>query len=190
MSFRANALLAVVAVVFLVVRWLRRCPHDDVALVPGPKSDSLLAGACGSYNRALVFTVTLMNAGNMHTLSAAPSDAAAMAWARTYGGIVRLHGVLGVRRYVLVVSDPAALARIFLATGATGGRWDLSARNLASFRKLFGPGVAAVEGADHVRQRRVISQALTPVEVRGMIGPVQGVSRNVSRHGPCAPRTC
>ncbi|KAF8532178.1 cytochrome P450 [Gautieria morchelliformis] len=153
----SNILLTVVAVIFLVVRWLRSSPRDDVALVPGPKSDSLLAG-------------------NMYTLAAAPSDAAAMAWAKVYGGIVKLHGVLGVRRHVLLISDPAALGRIFRSTN---GRWDLSSRNLASFKSLFGPGVAAVEGADHIRQRRVISQALTPVQVREMIEPVQVVSRNM-----------
>lgn len=100
-----------------------------------------------------------------------------MAWSKIHGGVVRLHGVLGVRRHVLLISDPSALRRIF---GSTSGRWDLSSRNLASFRSLFGPGVAAVEGADHVRQRRVISQALIPSEVRGMIDPIQEASQNVS----------
>jgi hypothetical protein len=113
----------------------------------------------------------------MHTLAASSSDAAAMAWDQVYGGVVKLHGVLGVSRHILLISDPAALRRIF---GSSSGQWDLSSRNLASFRSLFGPGIAAVEGADHLRQRRVVAQALTPVQIRGMIGFVQAASRNVS----------
>ncbi|KAF7372786.1 Cytochrome P450 [Mycena sanguinolenta] len=154
-----EVLLSLSAIFFLVSCWYRHSNriHDDVALVPGPESDSLLAG-------------------NMHTLAASSSDAAAMAWEKVYGGVVKLHGVLGVSRHVLLVSDPAALCRIF---GSSNGQWDLSSRNLASFRSLFGPGIAAVEGADHFRQRRVVSQALTPVQIRGMIDSVQAASRNM-----------
>jgi cytochrome P450 len=111
----------------------------------------------------------------MHTLAAAPSDAAAVAWSKKYGGIVRLHGVLGVQRHVLLISDPAALRQLFSSSSS----FDMSSRNLSSFKALFGPGIAAVDGADHSRQRRVIAQALTPAEVRGMLEPVQAVSKNV-----------
>ncbi|GLB34391.1 hypothetical protein LshimejAT787_0112750 [Lyophyllum shimeji] len=148
-------LLVIPVAIFLIIRWRNNRNRDDVALVPGPKSDSFLAG-------------------NMATLAALPSDAAAIAWAKTYGGVTKLHGVLGVHRHVLLISDPAALRRIF---GSACGHWDLNAHDLASFRDKFGPGVAAVEGADHVRQKRVISQGLNPAEVRGMITPVQAASR-------------
>ncbi|KAJ7346262.1 cytochrome P450 [Mycena albidolilacea] len=152
-------LLSLSAIVFLAFFWRRVSNRirDDVALVPGPERDSLLTG-------------------NMHTLAASSSDAAAMAWDQVYGGVVKLHGVLGVSRHVLLISDPAALRRIF---GSSSGQWDLSSRNLASFRSLFGPGIAAVEGADHLRQRRVVAQALTPVQIRGMIDFVQAASRNM-----------
>ncbi|KAG6909895.1 hypothetical protein DXG01_014709 [Tephrocybe rancida] len=152
------SLAAAALTIVLALRW-RQASHrdDDVASVPGPESESFLAG-------------------NMQTLVAAPSDGAALGWSKLYGGVVKLHGVLGVRRHALLVSDPAALRRIF---GSSSGQWDLSSRDLASFREKFGPGVAAVEGADHVRQRRVISQALGPSEVRGMISSVQTVSRNM-----------
>ncbi|KAG5729856.1 hypothetical protein E4T56_gene13850 [Termitomyces sp. T112] len=131
--------------------------HDDVALVPGPDSDSFLTG-------------------NMQTLAAASSDTAALTWSKVYGGVVKLHGVVGVRRHTLLVSDPAALRRIF---GSSAGQWDLRPRDLASFREKFGPGVAGVEGADHVRQRRVISQAFGPAEIRKMTASVQSVSNNM-----------
>ncbi|KAG6844549.1 hypothetical protein H0H87_006033 [Tephrocybe sp. NHM501043] len=142
----------------LVLRWRQTSyRNDDVALVPGPESESFLTG-------------------NMQTLVAAPSDTAALSWSKLYGGVVKLHGVLGVRRHALLISDPAALRRIF---GSSHGQWDLSSRDLASFREKFGPGIAAVEGADHVRQRRIVSQALGPSEVRGMISSVQAVSRQM-----------
>ncbi|KAI0031071.1 cytochrome P450 [Vararia minispora EC-137] len=130
--------------------------RDDVAFVPGPENDSFLTG-------------------NMYTLAASPSDRIAMTWSKQYGGVVRLHGVLGVKQHVLLISDPAALRRLFSSSSS----FDLSSRNLASFKSLFGPGIAAVEGADHQRQRRVIAQALTPIEVRGMLDPVQAVSKNL-----------
>ncbi|KAG6824891.1 hypothetical protein H0H93_001407, partial [Arthromyces matolae] len=130
---------------------------DDVASLPGPDSESFLTG-------------------NMQTLASAPSDAAALEWSKTYGGVVKLHGVLGVRRHALLISDPTALRRLF---GSAAGGWDLSSRDLASFREKFGPGVAAVEGPDHIRQRRVIMQALGPAEVRQMISSVQAVSKNM-----------
>jgi len=44
-----NLVLAVVlTLAFLVARWLRRIPNDDVAIIPGPESDSLLTGEHGS----------------------------------------------------------------------------------------------------------------------------------------------
>lgn len=119
----------------------------------------------------------------MNTLANSASDEIARVWSKTYGGIVKLHGVLGVRRHVLLISDPAALRRIF---GSSAGQWDLSSRNLDSFKSLFGPGIAAVGGADHARQRRVVAQALTPAEVRAMIEPVRMASRN-ARHPLCYP---
>ncbi|KAJ7247441.1 cytochrome P450 [Mycena haematopus] len=154
-----EVLLSLSAICVLITCWhrLSNRSRDDVALVPGPESDSFLAG-------------------NMHTLAASSSDAAAMAWEKVYGGVVKLHGVLGVSRHVLLVSDPTALRRIF---GSSSGQWDLSSRNLASFRSLFGPGIAAVEGTDHLRQRRVVAQALTPVQIRGMIDSVQAASRSM-----------
>ncbi|KAG6844548.1 hypothetical protein H0H87_006032 [Tephrocybe sp. NHM501043] len=112
----------------------------------------------------------------MQTLVAAPSDMAALGWSKLYGGVVKLHGVLGVHRHTLLISDPAALRRIL---GSSHGQWDLSSRDLASFGKMFGPGIVAVEGADHVRQRRIISQALGPAEVREMISSVQTVSHQM-----------
>ncbi|KAJ6449850.1 cytochrome P450, partial [Mycena sanguinolenta] len=115
-------------------------------------------------------------AGNMHTLTASSSDAAAMAWEKVYGGVVKLHGVFGVSRHVLLVSDPAALRCIF---GSSSGQWDTSSGTLTSFRSMFGPGIAAVPGADHFRQRRVVSQALAPVQIGGMIDSVQAASRNM-----------
>ncbi|KAF8066772.1 cytochrome P450 [Lyophyllum atratum] len=165
-----EVLLVIPVAVFLAIRWNNNRSRDDVALVPGPKSDSFLSG-------------------NMQTLAAASSDAAALAWTNIYGGVTKLHGVLGVQRHVLLVSDPAALRRIF---GSASGQWDRTARDLASFKDKFGPGIAAVEGADHVRQRRIISQALNPAEVRGMISPVQAAStttRNALRRVCTSPKT-
>ncbi|KAG6829533.1 hypothetical protein H0H92_004270 [Tricholoma furcatifolium] len=152
------SLAAAALTVALILRWRQNSYRDDdVVFVPGPDSESFLTG-------------------NMQTLAAAPSDGAALSWSKVYGGVVKLHGVLGVRRHALLISDPAALRRIF---GSSTGQWDLSSRDLASFREKFGPGVAAVEGADHVRQRRIISQALGPAEVRQMISSVQTVSKNM-----------
>ncbi|KAJ7639233.1 cytochrome P450 [Roridomyces roridus] len=155
-------LLSLTATVSAIVIWNRLSQQkvqDDVPFLPGPTSDSFFTG-------------------NMHTLAAAPSDAAAISYTKTYGGIVKLNGILGVSKHVLLISDPAALRRLF---GASTGQWDLSSRNLASFKSLFGPGVSAVEGADHIRQRRVIAQALTPVQTRGMIDSVQDASQSMRR---------
>jgi hypothetical protein len=69
-------------------------------------SDSLLAGACSSFHHRVCIHHHINVTGNKYTL-AAPSDAAAMAWAtHTYRGF-------GAHRHVLLVSDPAALGRKF-----------------------------------------------------------------------------
>ena len=170
-------LLVFALVFYLVVCWRKTGKRDHAPLLPGPESDSFLTGEANPPPYGL--PLTEIRLGNMHTIVASPSDAAAMAWTKQYGGIVKLNGVLGVSRHVLLISDPAALGRIF---SSTSGQWEVSSRNLASFRSLFGPGVAAVEGADHIRQRRVISQALTLAEVRGMTDIVQATSRNVRMH--------
>lgn len=164
------------AVSILAVYWLSSSNvRDDVAFVPGPESDSLLVGTCNSVSACSFLSHSV---GNMSSLANAPSDEKARGWSKTYGGIVKLHGVLAVRRHVLLISDPVALRHIF---GSSAGHWDLLKRNRDAFLTLFGPGIVAVSGADHVRQRRVIAQALTPAGVRAMIEPISTASRN-ARH--------
>lgn len=116
-------------------------------------------------------------------------DAVARDLARKYGGIVRLNGLFGLNKYDLLVSDPAALHHLFLSSA---GGWDLSDHLLSSFKGLFGPGVAAVQGSDHARQRRIMSRALNPSENTHMLPAVQltgqKVCRGQLRAGPLAYR--
>ena len=114
-------------------------------------------------------------AGNMRELIGS-DDSVARQLSKEYGGVVRLHGVRGTNRYNLLLSDPASLVHLF---GSSTGGWDLSDHLLTSFKSLFGPGVAAVEGADHTRQRRIMHRALNPYESREMLPNVQDVSAKV-----------
>ncbi|KAI0791025.1 cytochrome P450 [Abortiporus biennis] len=80
-----------------------------------------------------------------------------------YGGVVKLHGILGGR--YLYVFDPAAMHSIVIKDHANFEEtsWYLASNNL-----LFGPGLLAVHGDIHRRQRKLLSPVFSINHLRRM----------------------
>ncbi|KAH8101909.1 cytochrome P450 [Cristinia sonorae] len=110
--------------------------------IPGPKSDSFLAG---------------------HFLALKSKDS----WAflenlcSNYGGIVKLQALLGSK--FLYVSDPAALYSMFVKEPSS---WEETPVFLIGNSLLFGAGIAGSSGETHRKQRKLLTPAFAPSHLR------------------------
>ncbi|KAK7032242.1 hypothetical protein VNI00_013200 [Paramarasmius palmivorus] len=122
-------LLILAAALFLYWRSRRKSP---ISRIRGPKSKSWLVG-------------------NLEELLQPQAGEADFKWQSLYGGIVRYGGTFGDER--LFVADPKAIQHILHAPNY---RWERTVELRQRTALLSGPGITAVTGDDHRRQRRVM----------------------------------
>ncbi|KAK0214204.1 cytochrome P450 [Armillaria fumosa] len=84
-----------------------------------------------------------------------------MAWYQQYGAVYCTGGCFG--QDILSVADPKALQYIFHSSGY---RFPRTRDNRRMAEALIGQGVAAVEGSDHQRQRRILGPAFAASQLR------------------------
>ncbi|PBK59314.1 cytochrome P450 [Armillaria solidipes] len=91
-----------------------------------------------------------------------------MEWYQQYGAVYRTGGCFG--QDILSVSDPKALQYIFHSSGYRFPK----TRDMHRFGEaLSGPGVAAVEGKVHQRQRRILGPAFATPQLRNFLSVFQ-----------------
>ncbi|KAK7025496.1 hypothetical protein VNI00_015930 [Paramarasmius palmivorus] len=122
-------LLILAAALFLYWHSRRKSP---ISRIRGPKSKSWLVG-------------------NLEELLQPQAGEADFKWQSLYGGIVRYGGTFGDER--LFVADPKAIQHILHAPNY---RWERTVELRQRTALLSGPGITAVTGDDHRRQRRVM----------------------------------
>lgn len=95
------------------------------------------------------------------------------AWAHRYGTPYRVHLA---RRWMLVIDDPAEIARILKARPGAFRR----VRPVESiFRELGIAGIFSAEGADWERQRRMVMRAFDPAHLKGYFPALVSVTRRL-----------
>ncbi|KAL5479084.1 hypothetical protein ACEPAI_2372 [Sanghuangporus weigelae] len=108
---------------------------------------------------------------------------------RQYGGVVKVYGLCGDER--LYVSDPKALRHIIIEDQDSYEESEFFTKtNLV----CFGPGIVAVVGSQHRRQRKLMSpvsnihhlRGLTPIFYRISHELVDVLRRKFDDHGPSA----
>ncbi|KAK0207526.1 cytochrome P450 [Armillaria fumosa] len=84
-----------------------------------------------------------------------------MEWYQQYGAVYRTGACFG--QDILFVADPKALQCILHSSGYRYKK----PRDARHFSKAFvGPGIGAVEGRDHQRQRKILGPAFAPSQLR------------------------
>ncbi|KIY71258.1 cytochrome P450 [Cylindrobasidium torrendii FP15055 ss-10] len=127
--------------------------------IPGPPSPSWVAG----------HVIDVL--GNQERMGGLESR-----WFRHYGATIKTKGTFG--RDILMTSDARALNYIL---NATGYRYEKTPELAMSLITLGGPGLPAVTGMVHQRQRKVFSPAFSESRIR-MFAPVfQRISKNLSQ---------
>ncbi|KAK0479644.1 cytochrome P450 [Armillaria novae-zelandiae] len=91
-----------------------------------------------------------------------------MEWYQQYGAVYRTAGCFG--QDILSVSDPKALQYIFHSSGYRFPKTKDMHRFLET---LSGPGIAAVEGKVHQRQRRILGPAFSATQLRNFMSIFQ-----------------
>ena len=129
----------------------------DALYVPGPASTSFFAG-------------------NLYDVVSTLNGQAFIDYARTFGGVVRLHGTAASPTDTLVVSDPAAMARILQANNRT---WDQPPGNHTLSIPIFGRSLASVGEDGHTRQRRGMQPAFNPGAVKSLLPEVDEIAQRV-----------
>ncbi|KAI3599099.1 cytochrome p450 [Moniliophthora roreri] len=85
-------------------------------------------------------------------------------WTREYGSAFRAKTILN--EDMLIVSDPKALQHIFHKSSY---RYPKSADSEFGAHRLFGPGVASVQGTVHQRQRKIMSPAFSSAQIKPFV---------------------
>ncbi|ESK81020.1 cytochrome p450 [Moniliophthora roreri MCA 2997] len=85
-------------------------------------------------------------------------------WTKEYGTAFRAKTILN--EDMLIVSDPKALQHIFHRSSY---RYPKSADTESGIRRLFGPGVASVQGLDHQRQRKIMNPAFSSAQIKPFV---------------------
>ncbi|KAI0367707.1 cytochrome P450 [Pilatotrama ljubarskyi] len=92
----------------------------------------------------------------------------------SYGRVIRLPDRLG--EVHLAVADPLALATMF---GKYRDAFDLSESRLETGNTVFGPGLTAVKGREHLEQRKHLSPVFSTRYIRDMIPTFDAVAQEL-----------
>ncbi|EJD45806.1 cytochrome P450 [Auricularia subglabra TFB-10046 SS5] len=156
---------AELALVAALVGWLAFRRHarqkrlGDAPHVPGPAATSFWAG-------------------NEYDIVSTLNGQALVDYARKFGGVVKLHGTRASHTDTLLVSDPAALARVMQANNRT---WDQPPGQLSLSIPMFGLSLASVSQEGHTRQRRGMQPAFNPNPVKQLLPEVEEVAQRCIR---------
>ncbi|KAH9481363.1 Cytochrome P450 monooxygenase 91 [Psilocybe cubensis] len=123
--------------------------------VPGPKSDSWITGS--------LLQIIGNNAWGFHKEIG-----------QTYGGIVRIKGILG--RNDLYVSDAKALHHILIKDQYVYEETD---DFIESNKIIFGKGIFTSLGEEHRRQRKMLNPVFSIAHMKEMVPIFYGVARKV-----------
>ncbi|KAK0470689.1 cytochrome P450 [Armillaria novae-zelandiae] len=92
-----------------------------------------------------------------------------MEWYQQYGAVYRTSGCFG--QDILSVADPKALQYIF---HSSGHRFSMTRDSRRLAKAVMGQGIAAVEGSDHQRQRKILGPAFATSQLRLFLNVFQG----------------
>ncbi|KAI0651713.1 cytochrome P450 [Trametes meyenii] len=127
-------------------------PLDNL---PGPPSKSLLMGSA----------LELMHRNNWRFLSNIVS---------TYGPVAKLHGPFGAK--FLHVYDPKVIHSVLVKDADVFTR---GAGTNTTTQLMIGPGLLAVDGATHKRQRKMLNPVFSAAHMRGMTPFFHGIVRKL-----------
>ncbi|KAF8499477.1 cytochrome P450 [Hysterangium stoloniferum] len=146
--------VAFLLVLRLLIRHLRR---HSIAYLPGPKSESWLVGIMPDLIR--------------------PKEVgdADIAWTNEYGTALRIKGTFN--QDVLFLSDPKGLKHIL---NSATSNFSKIASNRALATIVTGRGLSWAEGAQHVRQRKVLNPAFSFASLRGFLPIFRHTAQRVS----------
>ncbi|KAJ7615888.1 cytochrome P450 [Roridomyces roridus] len=154
-----------------------RNPLDNI---PGPPSDSFLAG--------VLFLLERMGAsltsptGNVAQLHGPDGFELHQSLERDYDPVVRIHGLFGATQ--LYVYDPVALHSIVMKDQDL---YEESPVFLSLSGLLFGKGILSTTGEEHRRHRKVLVQAFSTRNLRGMVPVLYEVAHRL-RDGLMRPQ--
>ncbi|KZW01006.1 cytochrome P450 [Exidia glandulosa HHB12029] len=127
----------------------------DAPYVPGPPRTSFFAG-------------------NLYDIASTLNGQALIDYTRAFGGVVRLYGTPVSTTDTLMVSDPAAMARILQASNKA---WDQPPGQRTLSIGVFGLSLASVGEEGHTRQRRGLQPAFNPTPVKALMPEIDEVAQ-------------
>ncbi|KAI0370531.1 cytochrome P450 [Pilatotrama ljubarskyi] len=108
--------------------------------------------------------------GNLHRLYK-DGLSYTMSLCRTYGGAIRLHGVLGAQN--LLVHDPLALQYILVKDQDAFEETDMF---IESNKMLLGQGLISTLGEQHKKQRRLLNPVFSLANLRHILPGIQPIA--------------
>ncbi|KAI0631202.1 cytochrome P450 [Trametes polyzona] len=128
-------------------------PNDDrpLAAVAGPRKEHWLTGNMHRlYKDSLEFHLDLY---------------------RTYGGVVKVYGVLGAE--LLLVHDPLALQSILVKDQDS---YEETGMFIEANKLLFGEGLIATLGDQHKKQRKLLNPVFSLANLRAILPQIQTIA--------------
>ncbi|TBU30193.1 cytochrome P450 [Dichomitus squalens] len=154
MSFYVPAALLVVGALLVLLRLFNR---GGIKHIRGPPSPSFILG----HEAAIAHQE---EAGTLDTQ-----------WMKEYGPTWRVRGAFGTD--VIMSADPKAIQHVFQKSGYNYPKKE--SQNFLGWL-LAGPGIAAVRGQDHQRQRKIMNPAFSVPQLRSFLPLFQRIATKLS----------